>query len=549
MSFVSLKCKNCGSKLEYNEDAKMVTCTHCASTFLLADLLDERDLTFIKINKPIDAEKSMEISSLLKQADTFIIQAKYTQAEECYKKVVELDDKNSKAYFGIVKTKTSNLNKIPSSNDYKEYAKLALKFADSDDYELIKSSMEKLAVLEKEKSNQKKQAEETEKQKKVQEQNKRINEKFFSKLAYLMVFFVTAVVLVCVALTGSGKTSNPEAKTKTYEITNAIDFTNYLSSKDNYNASYVIKNDLDFKNINWSPIGNKENPFCGKIYGNNHTFSNLKIKIPNGEGDEYAGFFGYIKNAEIFKLKFSNLNILDTREIDYTTTFNIGFVCGCAENSNIKGCEVLSDCKITINHSNQSLLSVGGLVGHAKSTNIIESSSKAGLSLTVGSVLATYSSNNTPNYFIGGLVGVFEDSNMSNSSSSSAITCTLSSTTEYEISSYVGGLVGYKKHSTNTSLFIKNNYFNGTIKSSTDSTNKKQHIAGIVAYGASENILKNNLTLALSNSFELNGSPADITTFYDYYETSTACRYYDSSETFYSDINKIFATDENQYIS
>ena len=52
MSLVSLKCKNCGSGVAYNDDAQMVTCNHCGSTFMLSELLDEKDL--IKDNYMLD---------------------------------------------------------------------------------------------------------------------------------------------------------------------------------------------------------------------------------------------------------------------------------------------------------------------------------------------------------------------------------------------------------------------------------------------------------------------------------------------------------------
>ena len=297
MSLVSLKCKNCGSGVAYNDDAQMVTCNHCGSTFMLSELLDEKDLNFIKANKEIDVEKKIEIGNLLKQAETLIFQAEYRQAEEVYKKIIELDEKNYKGYYGVVKAKTHNFNKVPENEDYAEYAKIALKYVDIDEKNRLKSEFEKLELISTEQKLKQHELLNAEKQKKINEDMKRTNDKFFSKLTYILILLITAVIVVFLVMTGTktkGGNNNPQT---TYEVSSTSEFLSALSKSNGLSSTIIIKNDLDFENANWAPVGTKQKPFSGRIYGNDHTISNLNITLSNDEGENYAGLFGYIKNA------------------------------------------------------------------------------------------------------------------------------------------------------------------------------------------------------------------------------------------------------------
>ena len=528
MSLVSLKCKNCGSGLNYNDDAQMVTCNHCGSTFMLSELLDEKDLNFIKANQEVDVEKKMEVGNLLKQAETLMFQAEYGQAEELFKKVIELDDKNYKGYFGVVKAKTNNFNKVPDNNDYAEYAKMALKYVDMDEKEHVKAELDKLEILIQEEKIRLREILSADKQKQINEASKRANEKFFSKITYFLILFITAVILVFVVMTGTKTEKPPEEKSKTYEITTASGLLSALADSNGMSSTIILKNDIDFADANWTPVGTKQKPFSGKFYGNDFTISNLNVILSGDEGENYTGLFGYMKNAYIYKLKLDNVDITSDKYVDHQTIHNIGFICGYAENSSIKYCEVKETCDLSINHYRKSTLTVGGIAGKVTNSTISNSCSNAKQRAVLSEV--DFPSGNL-DYYFGGLVGYFNSSNIIQSYSKSNIYCIVTSENEQEVQIFAGGILGCNVSTNSASKYIKNCYFTGKIDSSIYAVNKHYYIAGIVAYGANQNSLQNNIVLN-KNSFLFNDSPVEAESFFDYSTNESVCTYYADEDDF-----------------
>ena len=89
-----------------------------------------------------------------------------------------------------------------------------------------------------------------------------------------------------------------------YKIYNASSFINNASST----AIYDIQADIDFNNATW-PATFSSNTFNGKIYGNNHKFSNVSAK-QYAENSKFSyGLFGIIgANALIKDLKLNNVS-------------------------------------------------------------------------------------------------------------------------------------------------------------------------------------------------------------------------------------------------
>ena len=62
-------------------------------------------------------------------------------------------------------------------------------------------------------------------------------------------------------------------------------------------GSYILMNDIDLSGIaNWDPIGDADDPFCGKFLGAGFTISGMNIaELPmaSSNGCAYAGLFGY----------------------------------------------------------------------------------------------------------------------------------------------------------------------------------------------------------------------------------------------------------------
>ena len=100
---------------------------------------------------------------------------------------------------------------------------------------------------------------------------------------------------------------NPDAN-GVYTITTAEELAGLASlvndGTDTFNGkTIVLANDIDLKNLDWTPIGNSTNKFEGDFDGQNHTISNLKVIQ---EGKSYVGLFGLTRYGEIKNLKVHN---------------------------------------------------------------------------------------------------------------------------------------------------------------------------------------------------------------------------------------------------
>ena len=64
--------------------------------------------------------------------------------------------------------------------------------------------------------------------------------------------------------------------------------------------------DIDLLNLEWIPIGTKENPFRGKFNGADKEISNLKIDAPEATN---VGLFGYVTGGSLSNLKLKDVEI------------------------------------------------------------------------------------------------------------------------------------------------------------------------------------------------------------------------------------------------
>lgn len=166
--------------------------------------------------------------------------------------------------------------------------------------------------------------------------------------------------------------------------------------RNNLNGNYVLENDIDLSDVdNWIPIGTKESPFTGKFNGKHHTIKNLKI-TDIGE-NEYAGLFGYAKNAEI-----SGINICGEIALESDKAY-VGAVCSFAEETNIKECVNYANISLTTTFEGKTACA-GGLIGYLK-YSAIEMCSNEG-NLTV--IYNGESPENPDSYktFAGGVAGI-----------------------------------------------------------------------------------------------------------------------------------------------
>ena len=68
----------------------------------------------------------------------------------------------------------------------------------------------------------------------------------------------------------------------------------------------TLESDINLDNIEWTPIGTKDNTFKGNFNGNGHTISNLKISTSN---EDFVGLFGKAEDTPKNKTSIKNLTI------------------------------------------------------------------------------------------------------------------------------------------------------------------------------------------------------------------------------------------------
>ncbi len=79
--------------------------------------------------------------------------------------------------------------------------------------------------------------------------------------------------------------------------------------KDNLAGSYCLANDINAGSIaNFTPIGTQATPFTGKLFGNNHVISNLRINSSVMD----VGLFGAITGAQIQDVRLVNTKVTAT---------------------------------------------------------------------------------------------------------------------------------------------------------------------------------------------------------------------------------------------
>lgn len=97
------------------------------------------------------------------------------------------------------------------------------------------------------------------------------------------------------------------------------------------NGNYILNKDIDLKNVEWLPIGDKSVPFTGTLYGNGYKIVNLNLIAENQTAA--TGLFAYNSGTVVgVTLENCRLSARNT---------NVVFGCIAAYNSGI-----ISDCKV-----------------------------------------------------------------------------------------------------------------------------------------------------------------------------------------------------------
>jgi hypothetical protein len=109
--------------------------------------------------------------------------------------------------------------------------------------------------------------------------------------------------------------------------------------------------DIDLLNLEWIPIGTKENPFRGKFNGADKEISNLKIDKPE---ENYKGLFGVIGTGTVIK-------DMSMKDVNITGYGWLGAVAGWHENSSTLTIDNVDVTDITLNGHRM----IGGVLGQS----------------------------------------------------------------------------------------------------------------------------------------------------------------------------------------
>jgi len=138
-----------------------------------------------------------------------------------------------------------------------------------------------------------------------------------------------------------------------YDLAQLKTFRDKVNAGETYSGKTVkLMADIDLNNEEWTPIGNKANPFSGTFDGNGKTVSNLKISGSN----DAVGFFGHT-TAALKNLTVNNAVVSGSK--------TVGAISGWAYTGTVTNCHVTGTIQITGNYK------VGGITGgdYAKLSN------------------------------------------------------------------------------------------------------------------------------------------------------------------------------------
>ena len=184
-----------------------------------------------------------------------------------------------------------------------------------------------------------------------------------------------------------------------YKIHNASSFINNASSS----AIYDIQADLDFEGAIW-PATFSSNTFNGKIYGNNHTFSNISALQYSDNTKLSYGLFGIVGSTALIKdLTFTNVSFtIGGLDNSNGNPSYYGIFAGKIENGAQLQSVTLSNAKLLLNSAKGYMFDMLDTISVSqKYTNLIEG--KYNINLSV------YENNSSSNITTSGLSVAFTE--------------------------------------------------------------------------------------------------------------------------------------------
>lgn len=190
-----------------------------------------------------------------------------------------------------------------------------------------------------------------------------------------------------------------------------------ISSYKDENGNVLLLEDIDLKNVTWTPIGSTvsvpykdapapSHPFTGVFDGDGHTISNLNIPVTTNQVN-VQGLFGAVMNATVRDLHLENVTMDYTATGISTNHITIGSLCAFAYNSKFENCTASVSYTGKATSTAARNVAIGGLIGYISCQSADYAASVVNCS-TSGSITNViqlkYSNTNTAS--IGGVIGI-----------------------------------------------------------------------------------------------------------------------------------------------
>ncbi len=535
MSYITLKCKNCGANMSLNTESHSATCNHCSSTFLISDLLEEKDTAFLSKFSKSELEQKMLATDAIKQGETYLFKCEFEKAEFSFKKAIELDDSNFRSYLGVVKAKTQNFNKIPDNDDYLQYAHYALSIASGDDLVFVKSELSKINMLEREFKRQKKIHSSILKMEEKNKIRRREISNVFTIITIFIILMIGAFLFISSMFSDiifDRHEKNLSIDVNSYESLNKV-LTH--SKYSDYDINLTADIDCDGKTL--TPFGTPTKAYSGTFNGNNHTISNAVI---DGNDKHYVGLFGYTVLAHIQNLVLDDITLSVDSAPSTTSAGYFGLLVGKCESTLITNIEIKDTCKIDIERDVDYPVSIGGVVGSAINASFISGiSSHANFNLNLTHIICpTYSS-------IGGIAGVSQNAIIQKTCSNSTIYSLISSQSFNTSNVYAGGIVGSILSPNQKDVFnLTYNHFSGNI-SLNISDNVVYTLSAIAFSGLTSNRNLNNACLYTLTNFYVNSNRIQFSHLSDYVYSENLVEFCTKNDSYLSKLSVLFSEWEN----
>jgi len=124
MALEAAKCPNCGAAIQVPDERESASCMYCGSILKVKEAIEKFK---IELSGSVIVETSIE--PMLKSAEGFLMLKRWDDAEKLFRKIIELNSTDYRAWWGLVSVYTKNFTDFINEN-HTEFYGSALELAD-----------------------------------------------------------------------------------------------------------------------------------------------------------------------------------------------------------------------------------------------------------------------------------------------------------------------------------------------------------------------------------------------------------------------------------